>query len=215
VIVPNVVIDVWPTYDDEISTVGLPETPSPFVIVILPPVPVIVLTAHVLDPVLAAMPLDDRPSNAAKSSARAKVSVPDVVIGDPEIVSPDAGCDAETDVTVPPPPIGTPFIVGVALKSTTPVVLGISSTTFDVEPSSEKRVITNLDPAFPPDSLELSRLMSHLLVPEVCIFILRYVPALPVTVNPLFVSVLVDVIAPVDLLIVRNEFPPKVPLSLY
>ena len=46
----------------------------------------------------------DKASMAARSLARVKTKVPDVVIGLPAIVKPAAGAVAATDVTVPEPP---------------------------------------------------------------------------------------------------------------
>jgi hypothetical protein len=82
-----------------IANVGLPATPSPFVIVIWFAVPVSVRVAHVLVPVLTAIPLVAKFSTANKSFANAKVNVPVVVMGDPVMVRPAAGCVAATDVT--------------------------------------------------------------------------------------------------------------------
>ncbi len=56
--------------------VGLPETPSPFVTVTCDAVPVIVRSAHVSVAVRAGMPVEARPSSAARSFASAKVGLP-------------------------------------------------------------------------------------------------------------------------------------------
>lgn len=65
VIVPKVVIVLCPIYVEAIVNVGLPLTPLPSVTVILSAVPVIVRAAKVVDAVLAANPLEDKPLKAA------------------------------------------------------------------------------------------------------------------------------------------------------
>src|SRR5690606_1055170 len=85
------------------ATEGFADTPLPLVTEIPVP-PLTVRFAHAFVPERTAIPEPDSPSRAAKSSARAKVRVPVVVVGEPEIVNPAAGAVAATEVTEPEPP---------------------------------------------------------------------------------------------------------------